>query len=123
MECAIIGRATSCAAGRPTSCFSSITPAARDRESSEPAGSSGRPTPAPNALDPRSPYLDARASTVKNPWSAVDVEFVEAFAGIIDLACLRSAPGLAKLPLLQKGSRLSVMPVDAGEWAAVLALR
>lgn len=79
--------------------------------------------PDPSALDPRSPYFDARASTVKNPWSAVDVEFVEAFAGIIELACLRSAPGLAKLPLLQKGSRLSVMPVDAGEWAAVLALR
>ncbi|MDV7211935.1 EVE domain-containing protein [Azotobacter beijerinckii] len=79
--------------------------------------------PDPSALDPCSPYFDARASTVKNPWSAVDVEFVEAFAGIIDLACLRSAPGLAELPLLQKGSRLSVMPVDAGEWAAVLALR
>ncbi|GAB3386255.1 EVE domain-containing protein [Azotobacter armeniacus] len=79
--------------------------------------------PDPSALEPQSPHFDARASTEKNPWTAVDVEFVEAFTEVIDLARLRNAPGLAKLPLLQKGSRLSVMPVDTGEWAATLALR
>ncbi|TBW06992.1 EVE domain-containing protein [Azotobacter chroococcum subsp. isscasi] len=36
---------------------------------------------------------------------------------------LRSIAELAQLPLLQKGSRLSVMPAEAGEWTAVLALR
>ena len=30
---------------------------------------------------------------------------------------------LEQLPLVQKGSRLSVMPVTAEQWAAVLALR
>lgn len=79
--------------------------------------------PDPSALDPHGPYFDARASAEKNPWSAVDVEFVEACSDIIGLARLRSIPELAQLPLLQKGSRLSVMPVKAGEWAAVLALR
>ncbi|OHC13221.1 MAG: EVE domain-containing protein [Pseudomonadales bacterium GWC1_66_9] len=79
--------------------------------------------PDPSALDPHGPCFDARAGAEKNPWSAVDVEFVEAFSDIIGLARLRSIPELAQLPLLQKGSRLSVMPVEAGEWAAVLALR
>ncbi|MFB8830087.1 EVE domain-containing protein [Azotobacter sp. CWF10] len=79
--------------------------------------------PDPSALEPHSPYFDARASAERNPWIAVDVEFVEAFTEIIELARLRSTPELAQLPLLQKGSRLSVMPVSAGEWSAILALR
>lgn len=79
--------------------------------------------PDPSALDPQSPYFDSRASAERNPWSAVDVEFVEAFTRLIGLACLRSAPGLEKLPLLQKGSRLSVMPVSVSEWTATFALR
>ena len=32
-------------------------------------------------------------------------------------------PWLAEMPLVQKGSRLSVMPVTAEQWAAVIALR
>ncbi|WP_349568514.1 EVE domain-containing protein [Azotobacter salinestris] len=79
--------------------------------------------PDPSALEPHSPYFNARASAERNPWVAVDVEFVEAFTEIIELARLRSTPELAQLPLLQKGSRLSVMPVSAGEWSAILALR
>lgn len=83
----------------------------------------GEAYPDPSALDSQSAYFDQRASVEKNPWSAVDVEFVEAFERIIDLARLRSAPELANLALLRKGNRLSVMPVAAQEWAAVLALR
>lgn len=35
--------------------------------------------PDPTALDPDSHYHDPKASIEKNPWSALDVEFVEAF--------------------------------------------
>ncbi|GLK60680.1 MULTISPECIES: EVE domain-containing protein [Azotobacter] len=79
--------------------------------------------PDPSALEPQSPYFDAKAGAERNPWVAVDVEFVEAFGDVIELMRLRSTPDLAQLPLLKKGNRLSVMPVSAGEWAAVLALR
>ncbi|WP_137818991.1 EVE domain-containing protein [Pseudomonas sp. 2FG] len=79
--------------------------------------------PDPTALDPHSPYYDAKASAEKNPWSALDVEFVEAFPRVLSLARLKTAATLAGLPLVQKGSRLSVMPVSASEWAAVCALR
>jgi predicted RNA-binding protein with PUA-like domain len=75
------------------------------------------------ALEPESHYFDAKASTAKNPWSAVDVAFVEAFKRVIPLAQLKAQSALLELPLVQKGSRLSVMPVSAEEWAAVLALR
>ncbi len=79
--------------------------------------------PDPSALEPESPYHDPRASAEKNPWSAVDVGFVEAFASPLQLSRLKAAPALQQLALVQKGSRLSVMPVSEGEWAAILALR
>ncbi|MCZ4324360.1 EVE domain-containing protein [Pseudomonas anguilliseptica] len=79
--------------------------------------------PDPTALEPGSHYFDAKASADKNPWSAVDVAFVEAFKRVIPLAQLKAQGALLELPLVQKGSRLSVMPVSAEEWAAVLALR
>jgi predicted RNA-binding protein with PUA-like domain len=79
--------------------------------------------PDPTALDPQSHYFDAKASTEKNPWSALDVEFVEAFPRVLPLARLRDNPALAELALVQRGSRLSVMPVNEAEWHAVLAMR
>lgn len=78
--------------------------------------------PDPSALDPASHYFDARASAEKNPWSAVDVAFVEAFARVIPLARLKTQGALLELPLVQKGSRLSVMPVSDDQWAAIRAL-
>ena len=77
--------------------------------------------PDPTALEPDSHYFDAKASTAKNPWSAVDVAFVEAFMRVIPMAQLKAQSALLELPLVQKGSRLSVMPVSAEQWAAVLA--
>ncbi len=79
--------------------------------------------PDPTALDPQSPYFDAKASTDKNPWSAVDVGYLEGFARPIGLGRLKQQSSLLELPLVQKGSRLSVMPVSAEQWAAILALR
>lgn len=79
--------------------------------------------PDPTALDPASPYHDSKASDEANPWSAVDVEFVEVFASPLKLARLKAQPELQELALVKKGSRLSVMPVSADEWQAILALR
>jgi predicted RNA-binding protein with PUA-like domain len=79
--------------------------------------------PDPTALDPGSHYHDPKASAEKNPWSALDVEFVEAFPRVLPLARLRDNPALAELALVQRGSRLSVMPVSDTQWQAILAMR
>ncbi|MNP39490.1 EVE domain protein [compost metagenome] len=79
--------------------------------------------PDPTALDPQSHYFDAKANDEKNPWSAVDVAHVETFGKVLQLGYLKQQTALAELPLVHKGSRLSVMPVTAEQWAAVLALR
>lgn len=77
----------------------------------------------PTALDGQSPYHDAKATSEKNPWSAVNVAHVETFRKVLSLAWLKQQSALAELPLVQKGSRLSVMPVTEEQWAAVMALR
>ncbi|QKZ02536.1 MULTISPECIES: EVE domain-containing protein [Pseudomonas] len=77
----------------------------------------------PSALDPQSPYHDTKANAEKNPWSAVDVSHVQTFGKVLSLGYLKQQAALAELPLVQKGSRLSVMPVTPEQWAAVLALR
>ncbi|MBD9396651.1 EVE domain-containing protein [Pseudomonas sp. PDM11] len=83
----------------------------------------GAPYPDPAALDPQSHYFDAKASAEKNPWTAVDVSFVEAFRKVIPLAELKAQSALAELALVQKGSRLSVMPVTEAQWTAILLLK
>lgn len=79
--------------------------------------------PDPTALDNKSPYYDAKATEEKNPWTALDVAFVEAFPNVLGLGFLKQQAALEQLPLVQKGSRLSVMPVTDKQWAAVLDLR
>ena len=78
--------------------------------------------PDPTALDPESPYFDTKATTDKNQWSAVDVEHVRTFGRVLELGHLKQQAALAELPLVQKGSRLSVMPVTEQQWQAILAL-
>jgi predicted RNA-binding protein with PUA-like domain len=79
--------------------------------------------PDPTALDPQSHYHDPKATAEKNPWTAVDVGHVETFGKVLQLGYLKQQAALAELALVQKGSRLSVMPVTPEQWAAVLALR
>ncbi|MFP3850605.1 EVE domain-containing protein [Pseudomonas sp. W5-01] len=79
--------------------------------------------PDPTALDEKSHYFDAKATEQKNPWSALDVAFVEAFPNVLGLSFLKQQAALEQMPLVQKGSRLSVMPVTDEQWAVVLGLR
>ena len=78
--------------------------------------------PDPTALDPKSHYHDPKASEERNPWTARDVGFVEAFRFVLPLGTLKAQAGLEEMPLVQKGSRLSVMPVTAEQWAIVVGL-
>ncbi|MGH7669297.1 MAG: EVE domain-containing protein, partial [Gemmatimonadaceae bacterium] len=55
-------------------------------------------------------------------WMMVDLQAVERFTQPLGLGDLRGVPGLEQMALLQKGSRLSVQPVTAGEFAIVRTL-
>ena len=77
--------------------------------------------PDESAWNPKSPYYDKR-STPENPvWLRVDVRFEARFPVPVTLADLRTVPALKHMLLLRKGMRLSVQPVTAEEFEAVLA--
>lgn len=74
------------------------------------------------ALDKKEQHYDPKA-TKENPiWMMVDVAFVEKFAQPVSLEKLRSTKGLDGMLLLQRGQRLSVMPVDAKHFDIVCKL-
>ncbi len=74
------------------------------------------------ALDPESPYHDPRSTPEQPRWDMVDVRLVRIFDRVIGLRELKECPELDGMPLLRKGSRLSVMPVDAAHWRFILTL-
>ncbi len=74
------------------------------------------------AFDPHSPYHDPRSTHANPRWYMVDVRFLGALARPVPLSELKQHPELAELPLVQRGCRLSVMPVTAAQWQFILAL-
>ncbi|KHD89291.1 MAG: EVE domain-containing protein [Bdellovibrio sp. ArHS] len=63
-------------------------------------------------FDKKSDYFDAKATKEKPIWFCVEVEFVAKLKNFISLTDLRENEKLAEMVVLQKGSRLSVQPVD-----------
>ena len=55
-------------------------------------------------------------------WHMVDIAFVERFASVVSLDTLKSTPGLEKMMVTQKGSRLSVQPATKAEYNIVVRL-
>ncbi len=74
------------------------------------------------ATDPDSKYYDPKSTADEPRWFMVDVRFVRKFAHVVPLRELRGNPQLQDMMLLQKGSRLSITPVTARQWKAILAM-
>jgi predicted RNA-binding protein with PUA-like domain len=75
----------------------------------------GTPYPDATQFDSKSHYYDAKATQEQPRWISVDVKAVRK-TRLLSLKELRTFPELEHMRLLAKGSRLSVMPVDAAEW-------
>ncbi len=71
-------------------------------------------------FDATSPYFDPKSPANTPRWLHVDVRWRET-TRLLSLKEMRDAPELAGMRVLQKGSRLSITPVTAAEWQAVLA--
>ena len=75
-----------------------------------------------SALNPESKYFDPKATPENPRWVCVDVKFVRKLPQTISLQRLRASEALSGWALLTKGNRLSVMPVSAPQWDAILAM-
>ncbi len=71
------------------------------------------------AFDPKDDHFDPKSDPAAPTWYMVDVRAVVALPQLLTLAELKATKGLEKMVLLQRGSRLSVQPVTAKEWAII----
>jgi predicted RNA-binding protein with PUA-like domain len=77
--------------------------------------------PDPTQFDPKSPYYDPASKQDAPRWLLVDVQVLRK-TPTLGLPLLRANPALAQLQVLRKGNRLSITPVTAREWAAILKM-
>ena len=79
--------------------------------------------PDPTQFDPKADHYDPGAKKEEPRWLLVDVKFERKLKTPVPLAKLREhEKNLKGLRVLEKGSRLSVMPVSAEHWNYILAL-
>ena len=64
------------------------------------------------AFDPKDKHYDPKSKKSEPTWYMVDVQLVEKFKSELALPDLKQIPELEGMVLLQRGSRLSVQPVQ-----------
>jgi predicted RNA-binding protein with PUA-like domain len=75
------------------------------------------------AFDPESKYYDPKSDADNPRWFMVDVKYKRQLKRTISLRELKQhADALEGFALLQKGSRLSIMPVSRQQWDYILGL-
>lgn len=62
-------------------------------------------------FDKSSKYFDPKATKEVPRWFLVDIKFVEKFSKELSLKEMKSDKRYEDMPLVQKGSRLSIMPI------------
>ena len=75
--------------------------------------------PDPTQFDTKSDYYDPKATKEAPRWFMVEVEFVEKFDRVLTLSEIKNTKELDSMPLVQKGSRLSINPVTEQEFKII----
>ena len=93
----------------------------------KPAGAAGickivrAAEPDPTQFDPATDYYDARSKPEAPLWDWVTIAPVRKFRRLVPLDELKAMPEMVGSRLLAKGNRLSVLPLTADEFAAIVA--
>lgn len=78
--------------------------------------------PDPTAWDPENHHYDPRSTPERPLWDMVDVRYKREFKRPVTLKAIRMQTVLNNMHLVQRRSRLSVMPVTAKEWSTIMKL-
>jgi predicted RNA-binding protein with PUA-like domain len=76
----------------------------------------------PTQFDEKSDYFDKGSSQDNPRWLAVDVKAVKKLKTMVTLEQIKKEPDLQKMRLVQRGNRLSVMPVTKTEFEIIIKL-
>ena len=78
--------------------------------------------PDPTQFDGKSEYYDPKATRENPRWMLVDFDFVAKFDVEVTLQQMKEDPALEGMVVLQKGTRLSITPVEAKHFKRVCKL-
>ena len=67
-------------------------------------------------------YFDAKSDPDNPRWFMVDVRFKKKFKTPVTLKALKEEKALTQMRLVQRGNRLSILPVAAKEWKHILKM-
>lgn len=76
--------------------------------------------PDPTQFDPKSDHPDPKSDPENPRWLLVDVKFVRKFKNPLFLKDLKLDPSFADMTVVQKGNRLSVMPVAKKHYTKIV---
>ncbi len=76
----------------------------------------------PTQFDKKSEFYDPKSTLAQPRWFCVEIEFDREFVNFVTLASLKADPTFAKMLLLQRGSRLSIQPVDAKHFERIVKM-
>lgn len=71
------------------------------------------------AFDPKDKHYDPKSKKENPSWFMVDIKLVKKFKRDVTLAEIKVSKKLAKMRLIQRGNRLSVMPVAKEEFEII----
>lgn len=74
------------------------------------------------AFDPDDKHFDPKSCKDDPTWYMVDIKLLKKFNNHVSLQDIKQNPKLQKMKLVQRGSRLSVMPVQKGEYEEILKM-
>lgn len=73
----------------------------------------GEAYPDPTQFDKKSEYYDPKATPENPRWWLRDFEYVSTFKDMLTLEAMKADPVLSEMAVCQKGTRLSITPVEA----------
>ena len=73
-------------------------------------------------FDPKNEHFDPKAKKESPTWFMVDIKLVNEFKNFVTLDQIRANPKLKNITLIQRGNRLSVMPVSKSEFEEILRM-
>jgi len=80
------------------------------------------PYPDFTAFDPSSKYYDPKSKEDNPRWMMVDIKFVEKFNSTVSLKEIKTVDALSEMRVVQKGNRLSIMPVEEHEFEIITGM-
>jgi predicted RNA-binding protein with PUA-like domain len=74
------------------------------------------------AFDPSNPHFDPKSKKDLPTWFMFDVKFVKKLSKPVSISEIKANKKLQKMNLIQRGNRLSVMPVTKDEFDEILKM-